>query len=141
MRLVYTTYFNSKAMPTTDTNYSCHINIAEPVQPIAWGSYHANSYLQPRGRTQTHTHTHTNMHSDDPHRINFKKLGAFQLVCNWFKNSRTKLSRQQSHHKIYILQHTYTYSMQLPHATQHVFYSEVRNLTYICTYIFTWITV
>ena len=56
---LYNIYFNSKAMPTTDTNYSCHINIAEPVQPIAWGSYHANSYLQPRGRTQTHTHTHT----------------------------------------------------------------------------------
>ena len=29
-----------------------------------------------RIHTHTHTHTHTNMHTDDPHRINFKKLGA-----------------------------------------------------------------
>ena len=27
-------------------------------------------------RTHTHTHTQTNMHTNDPHRINFKKLGA-----------------------------------------------------------------
>ena len=28
------------------------------------------------GHTHTHAHTHTNMHTDDLHRINFKKSGA-----------------------------------------------------------------
>ena len=27
-----------------------------------------------------HTHTHTNMHIDDPHRINFKKPGAANVI-------------------------------------------------------------
>ena len=28
------------------------------------------------GRTHTHTHTYTRMHTDNPHKINFKKPGA-----------------------------------------------------------------
>ena len=31
MRLVSTTYFNYKATPTNDTDYSCYINVVELV--------------------------------------------------------------------------------------------------------------
>ena len=52
-----------KVMPT-DTNYSCYIEVVEPVQPNLWGYYHVTShytsYLQSRGQTHTHTHTQTN---------------------------------------------------------------------------------
>ena len=42
--LVFMTCFNSTAMLTNDTDYSCHIKAFELIEPIIWGSYHATSY-------------------------------------------------------------------------------------------------
>ena len=33
------THFNSKAIPTNDTDYSCHKKAVELAQPIMWGPY------------------------------------------------------------------------------------------------------
>ena len=44
LKLVSTTCFNSKAIPTIDTDYSSHIKAVEFIQPIIWGLYHATSY-------------------------------------------------------------------------------------------------
>ena len=54
--------FISKAMPTIDTDYSCHTKAVELIQSIKWGPYHAiscNWLLVALGAdTQAHTYTH-----------------------------------------------------------------------------------
>ena len=42
--LVSTISINSKATPTNDVNYNCHIKAVALVQPIIWGPYYATSY-------------------------------------------------------------------------------------------------
>ena len=40
-----------------------------------------------------HKHTHTHTHTDNPHRINFKKLGAcLRPERAWFKNFKTNIT-------------------------------------------------
>ena len=39
--------------------------------------------------THTHTHTHTNMHSDDPHRINFIKTRCMPAF-GWYMPGLTR---------------------------------------------------
>ena len=34
----YNQKFQYEVTPTNDTDYSCHINVVELVQPIIWGS-------------------------------------------------------------------------------------------------------
>ena len=44
IRFISMTHFNSKATPSNDTDYNCHINVVELVWPIIWGSYHIISH-------------------------------------------------------------------------------------------------
>ena len=60
-------------MPTNKTDYSCHIKAVELVQPIIW-VHIMPLVINSLGGGDTHANTHT--HTDDPHRINFKKPGA-----------------------------------------------------------------
>ena len=73
------TRINAKATPINDNDYSCHTTAIElfnqsyevHIMPLV-----INSLGRGHTHTSTHTHTHTNMHTNDPHRINFKKPGG-----------------------------------------------------------------
>ena len=91
VRSVSMTHYNSKATPTNDTDYSCHINVVQLVSQ-SYGVHILPHYIiYPRGwthtRTHAHAHTHTHTHTDVLHRINFKKPGmcwalpGMHLVC------------------------------------------------------------
>ena len=66
-RLVFMMRFNVKAMPTNDTDYSCHIKAVEFIQPITWDLYHTTSL----GGTHARVHTHTCMHAQAIEKSNF----------------------------------------------------------------------
>ena len=62
--------------PFNDNDYSCHITAVELFnQSYEFISRHITP-LVINSLGHGHTHTHTNMHTDDPHRINFKKPGV-----------------------------------------------------------------
>ena len=76
--------FNSKATPTINTNYNCHIKAVEIAKPI-YGIHitslmidslglgkHTDTQTHTHRHTDTQTHRHTHTHTDVPHRINFK---------------------------------------------------------------------
>ena len=58
-------HFNCKAMPTNDTNYSCHITATELFKPIIWVHImpHHATIITRLGGKHTHTHTHTHKHT------------------------------------------------------------------------------
>ena len=75
---------SSKATPTNDTNYSCHIKAVELVEPFTLlfinnfrgGHTHARMHAHMHTRTHARTHTHThNTHTNAANESNFKKLG------------------------------------------------------------------
>ena len=61
MSLICVTHFNSKAIPTINTHYSCHTKATELVLEIIWGLYHAtlHHWLLIASGVDTQTHTHT----------------------------------------------------------------------------------
>ena len=70
IRLVSVTHFKSKATPTNDTDYSCHVKGIEFVQPNnMWSiSCHItllviNSLRGGHTHKHTNTHAHTHMHT------------------------------------------------------------------------------
>ena len=63
---------NAKAMPINDNDYNCHITATELDQ--SYGVYIMPLVINSLGGG--HTHTHANTHTNDPHRINFKKPGT-----------------------------------------------------------------
>ena len=83
------THFNSKALLTIDTNYSCHIKVIEFVKPIIWARIMSLVMDSLWGRdTHIHTHTHTHtcihthsythklqMHTSFTNNSNYKKPG------------------------------------------------------------------
>ena len=50
------TRFNYKAVPTNNTDYSCHTKPVKLALPIIWGPYHATSHEHTD--TQIHIYTH-----------------------------------------------------------------------------------
>ena len=70
-------HFDSKAMPTNDTNYSCHIKAVELTDQL-YGSISLQRLLI-ASCTDTHTHTQTGTHAYGlPGQNNFKKPGMCQ---------------------------------------------------------------
>ena len=56
IRLVSTTHFDSKATPTTETDYSCNIKAVKLVRPIIWDPYDATSYVLLASGADTQIH-------------------------------------------------------------------------------------
>ena len=60
---IATIYFNYKAAPTNNIDYSCHITAIELVQPFIWGPHHAISchvtvpVINSLGPRHTYTYT------------------------------------------------------------------------------------
>ena len=76
---------NAKAMPINNNGYYCHITTIELVLTNHLGFtslYIMSLVINSLGSGDTHVQTHTR--TNDPHRIDFKKPGA------WFKNFETK---------------------------------------------------
>ena len=88
VRSVSMTHYNSKATPTNDTDYSCHINVVQLVSQ-SYGVHILPHYIiYPRGWTHTHTHarTHTLMFCTESILRN-QACAGLCLVCTWFANT------------------------------------------------------
>ena len=80
------THFNSKALVTFDSNYSCHIKAIEFVKPIIWA--HITSLvmdslggMDTHTHTHTHTHIHTHTHTHTCTHTNYKCIPTLQIIA------------------------------------------------------------
>ena len=68
-------------MPINDNDYSCHVTAVERFYQ-SHGVHITPLVINSLGHGHTHTYTHTRTHTNnDPHRINFKKLGTHQPLA------------------------------------------------------------